>query len=218
MDMILERTAIELWEALEAKVIKLPGCTCIFSGLPNPFFNRVIISDSITKDEFLHAIAIARSEKLPYSLFVPNFLKSSHSYIKKHFFLHSKMTSMLLDLADFCCCLQESPVIIQEVKAVDDVRKTFEIWQESFAVDLVTYAQHVKNVLSLFEKGGLPFHFYLGYIGKEPVSCGWLLLGQEYASIYNIGTRHVARKKGAATHMMHRLLTDAKLGMKKSCL
>lgn len=210
MKQILETTAIELWQALNAKVVTLAQATCMFSGLPSPFFNRVIICEDSGEEEFLDALKFAESTELPYSLLVPEGFSISHAAVREHFVAHCEMTSMRLDLQGYCYEPQDTHVLIRQVSTSAEVQKMLDIWQESFTVDAVTHALHVTRVLRLFEEGGLPFRFYLGYIDGEPVGSGWLLLGAKDAGIYNIGTKRVARKKGVATHMMHRLLSDAK--------
>lgn len=207
MKTILETTAIDLWQALDAKIVMLPGATCMFSGLPSPSFNRMIVREAASVEAFVDALEVAKRFKLPYSVLIPNGCSLS---VKKRFVLQHEMTSMCLDVANVCVMKEESHVTICHVSTPCEVKKTLEIWQESFTVDPVTHALHVERVVGLFEKGDLPFRFYLGYLDAMPVSCGWLLLGKEYASIYNIGTRRFARKKGAATQMMQRLIADAK--------
>jgi ribosomal protein S18 acetylase RimI-like enzyme len=214
MKQILETTAIELWQALNAKVVTLEHATCMLSGLPSPFFNRVIVCERSSEENFLNTLEFADSTELPYSLLLPDSLSISQAalqaILKEQFVAHCQMTSMCLQLQDYIYKPEESQVVIRQVSTSIEMQTMLDIWQESFTVDSVTHALHVARVLRLFEEGSLPFRFYLGYIDDKPVGSGWLLLGAKDAGIYNIGTRRVARKRGVATHMMHRLLSEAK--------
>lgn len=203
----VQASGLELWQKLGAQILHFPSATCIFSGIPSAYFNKVLVRDELAVSEFEDIFSTAKAKNIPYSWILPSHV-TPELLKEHHFFPTVAMTSMSINLTNRAYTQPESKIVVKKVERLLELQTLFDIWKESYCIDEAIGQLHFERVLSEFQRETILF--YLGYLEEKPIASGWLLLGQEYAGIYNIGTKKEFRNLGAATAMMYRLVYEAK--------
>jgi GrpB-like predicted nucleotidyltransferase (UPF0157 family)/GNAT superfamily N-acetyltransferase len=194
----------------DIELIRKPGYTSLYSGLPDDTFNMILEGD-FTPDEADHRIQEVidkmTRQQLPFSWWVAPLDKPADLANRlQQAGLQAAEThiGMYLDLDQWQA---------QQGVTLDIRRATTRATLHDFAMLLVnhpqafaTYFDWIAAIITTDD----PIEFYVGYVNDKPVTRGQLVFEAQVAGIYYISTAETARHRGYATALQNFLLVRAK--------
>lgn len=185
----------------------------MWSGLLNPYFNKILLhtKTGLPEEEFEKIALFFEKKELPYSWLLPKATPPS-AFLRQNCVQNclsgTVLTTMLCPLGHIAP--EPSYADIKQVTKEEELYSHYEVVWQNFRITEETATPYLARILSCSLKEESALLFFTGYLEGKAASSGCLLLGQEFASIYNIGTIPSARKCGLATKMMQTILYIAK--------
>ncbi len=187
----------------------------VISGVPDPFFNPVVMSD-LPKEagqDIRRMVARFDSVGAPMSWWVSPHTRPkdlADQLLAIGFKLEESVPVMTLQFDRVEPLKYPDGLTVRQVRSEKGLEKWYSLWSEVFGISGAAREPLFRIFLRKGWAAGSDVVNYTGFLGDQPVAVSALFLGRKAAGIYNVGTAASARGRGIGTAMTHLALSEAR--------
>jgi hypothetical protein len=199
---------------------KEPGCVqyirrenlrgAMFPGLPNPFFNRILLSGIVSPDilgEVLDAYQ-AKGASLDVEISPGALNEKMAKLLQARGFVHTKFLPVFLKPVHELRTQRSDSLVVKQVSSLDELKHFQELYVTGWKLD-PNFAPTLKTYIAGWNK--FPdWRLYIACLGEQPIGCAVLYTKNSIAYLADATTPEEFRGKGAQTALLLSRFKEAK--------
>ena len=199
---------------------KEPGCVryierenlrgVMFPGVPNPFFNRILLSGIVSPDVLGEALDTYQVMGAPLDIEIsPGALNEETArLLQARGFVHTKFLPVFLKPVRELTTQRSDSLVVKQVSSLDELKHFQELYVTGWKID-PSFAPTLKEYIGGWSK--LPnWRLYITSLGEQPIGCAVLYTKNSVAYLADATTPEEFRGRGAQTALLLARFKEAK--------
>jgi len=199
---------------------KEPGCVryierenlrgVMFPGVPNPFFNRILLSGIVSPRVLGEALDAYRAMGAPLDIEIsPGAVNEGMAkLLQTRGFVHTKFLPVFLKPVRELTTRQSDSLVVKQVSSLDELKHFQELYVSGHKID-PGFASTLKIYIAGWNKLS-DWRLYIAYLGEQPIGCAVLYTKNSIAYLADATTPEGFRGKGAQTTLLLARFKEAK--------
>jgi len=199
---------------------KEPGCVryierenlrgVMFPGLPNPFFNRILLSGIVSPDVLEEALDAYQAMGAPLDLEIsPGAInEETAKLLQGRGFAHTKFFPVFLKLVQELTPQRSDDLVVKQVLSLDELKHFQELYVNGWKID-PSFVPTLKAYIAGWNKLS-DWRLYIACSGEQPIGCAVLCTKNSIAYLADATTPEEVRGKGAQTALLLARFKEAK--------
>jgi hypothetical protein len=189
-----------------------PGCVryierenlrgVMFPGLPNPFFNRILLSGIVSPDVLGEVLDAYQAMGAPLDLEIsPGALNEEMAkLLQGRGFVHTKFLPVFLKPVYELPTQRSDGLVVKRVLSLDELKQFQELYVTGWKID-PNFAPTLKAYIAGWNE--FPdWRLYITCLGEQPIGCAVLYTKNSIAYLADATTLEESRGKGAQTALL----------------
>ena len=199
---------------------KEPGCVqyierenlrgVMFPSVPNPFFNRVLLSDIVPRNILEEVLDSYQAAGAPLDLEIsPGAVNEEMArFLQARGFAHTKFLPVFLKPVHELTTQQSDRLVVKQVSSLDELKHFQELYVTGHKLN-PNLAPTLKTYIAGWNKFA-DWRLYVACLGEQPIGCAVLYMKNSIAYLADATTPEEFRGKGAQTALLLSRFNEAK--------